>query len=160
MPIILQVRVSTFASSLQYSTIWALMHFFLSFFSSISWQATLLHWILPELSPSSQYSRSFCALHSFFAALSPISYRIELGLKLVSKMKWITYYVVDMDLPALEQINLRHAFVPECSAMSQNVSICCRKHFRLSVMFDNFIDILRIWNEKYFIFSGNQYFSI
>ena len=125
------------------------MHFFLSFFSSISWQATLLHWILPELSPSSQYSRSFCALHSFFAALSPISYRMELGFKPASKciMKSITYYVVDMNLPALEQINLRHAFVPECSAMSQNVSICCRKHFRLSVMFDNFIDILRIWNE-------------
>jgi len=81
--------------------------------------------------------------------LSPISYRIGLGLKLVSNglMKSITYYVVDMSLPALEQINLRHAFVPECSAMSQNVSICCRKHFRLSVMFDNFITILRIWNE-------------
>ena len=73
-------------------------------------------------------------------------------------MKSITYYVVDMNLPALEQINLRHAFVPECSAMSQNVSICCRKHFRLSVMFDNFINILRNMDISYFIFLGNYYF--
>ena len=135
------------------------MHFFLSFFSSISWQATLLHWILPELSPSSQYSRSFCALHSFFADLSPINFRMELGLKPIHNlMKSIIYYVVGINLPALEQINLRHAFVPECSATSQNVSICCRKHFRLSVKFENFIDILRNMDKYYFIFLGNYYF--
>ena len=63
-----------------------------------------------------------------------------------------------MVLPALEQINLRHALVPECSAMSQNVSICCRKHFRLSVMFDNFINILRNMDISYFILLGNYYF--
>ena len=72
MPIILQVCDLTFASLLQYSTIWAFLHFRFSFLSSISSHSSFLHWILSVLFPSEQYSRSFSFLHSFLASLSPI----------------------------------------------------------------------------------------